>query len=213
MRSKNTILLTIASVCFAAGIWTGCTVGFDVDQEGVFPCETNDDCIQGYVCSETDMVCQKPIGTPDAPPCDQEGNPEGDIDLDNDGYGTGSDRTNCPPSKQAEDCDDTDPNIFPGAGERCNGADDDCDTEVDEFDCQSSSSECGSPPSELVNYLDYFACENNTCVMQPFNQAKQLDGGTCADIKITCNSQEQAFTYTFNGQSYTATEGPVLECQ
>jgi hypothetical protein len=32
----------------------------------------------------------------------------------------------------AEDCDDTDPEVFPGAAERCNGADDDCDGDVDE---------------------------------------------------------------------------------
>ena len=31
-----------------------------------------------------------------------------------------------------DDCDDTDPDVFPGAAERCNDADDDCDAEVDE---------------------------------------------------------------------------------
>jgi len=32
----------------------------------------------------------------------------------------------------AEDCDDDDATIHPGAGERCNGVDDDCDGEIDE---------------------------------------------------------------------------------
>ncbi len=32
----------------------------------------------------------------------------------------------------AEDCDDDDASIHPGAGERCNGVDDDCDGEIDE---------------------------------------------------------------------------------
>ena len=31
-----------------------------------------------------------------------------------------------------EDCDDDDPAVFPGANERCNGADDDCDDDIDE---------------------------------------------------------------------------------
>ena len=30
------------------------------------------------------------------------------------------------------DCDDSDPDVFPGADERCNGTDDDCDGEIDE---------------------------------------------------------------------------------
>ncbi|MCK6503918.1 hypothetical protein L6R53_11040 [Myxococcota bacterium] len=33
---------------------------------------------------------------------------------------------------QAEDCDDTDPDVFPGADERCNDRDDDCDQLTDE---------------------------------------------------------------------------------
>src|SRR5262245_48609489 len=41
-------------------------------------------------------------------------------DADGDGFPT------------AEDCNDNDPERFPGAVERCDGGDDDCDSEIDE---------------------------------------------------------------------------------
>ncbi len=46
--------------------------------------------------------------------------PECDLDADLDG------------SCAADDCDDDDADVFPGADERCNDADDDCDGETDE---------------------------------------------------------------------------------
>ena len=46
------------------------------------------------------------------------------VEFDGDGDGDGF----LPP----EDCDDTDPDIHPGANELCNGADDDCDGSTDE---------------------------------------------------------------------------------
>jgi uncharacterized protein (TIGR03382 family) len=44
------------------------------------------------------------------------------VDADGDGYPSSS------------DCDDSDPSVYPGATERCNGKDDDCDGTVDEPD-------------------------------------------------------------------------------
>jgi large repetitive protein len=61
-------------------------------------------------------------------------------DGDGDGHGSavqGADQEACGGEALASiaDCDDGDPERFPGAPERCNGLDDDCDGEVDEGAC------------------------------------------------------------------------------
>ena len=51
----------------------------------------------------------------------------------------------------AGDCDDRDPDVRPGAAERCNGRDDDCDADVDE-DCDLAPGDMGpGAPAPLVN--------------------------------------------------------------
>ncbi|GDX78559.1 hypothetical protein LBMAG42_03700 [Deltaproteobacteria bacterium] len=59
-------------------------------------------------------------------------------DSDADGFGSGEAVITCePPTGMVQsggDCDDTDDAAFPGAPERCNGADDDCDGDADEAD-------------------------------------------------------------------------------
>jgi hypothetical protein len=58
-------------------------------------------------------------------------------DLDGDGHGNpGITQSSCAPPAgyifAGDDCDDTNPTIHPGAGELCNGIDDDCDSAADD---------------------------------------------------------------------------------
>ncbi len=62
----------------------------------------------------------KPDDTGPTDPVDS-GDPQ-PVDADGDGY------------DDTVDCDDSDPAVFPGADELCNGIDDDCDEDVDEAD-------------------------------------------------------------------------------
>jgi hypothetical protein len=65
------------------------------------------------------------------------------LDGDADGYGTATTTTeDCSVpsgySAVSTDCDDGDDAVYPGAGERCNGVDDDCDGTVDEDDASDA---------------------------------------------------------------------------
>lgn len=60
-------------------------------------------------------------------------------DRDGDGFTAGF---GCPGG--SEDCNDDNPTVFPGAGERCDGLDNDCDRRVDEDTQRRCASACGT---------------------------------------------------------------------
>lgn len=81
------------------------------------------------VCNAIDEDCDGEIDD-GAPPI------ETWADVDGDGFGAGTPILECAPSagraSQANDCNDGNDQVFPGAPESCNGVDDDCDTASDD---------------------------------------------------------------------------------
>lgn len=198
MRFYHSLLFCL---CISLAI-VGCTVAFDAEQEGTFPCASDNDCVDGFECSTTSNLCMKiQTGVPDSPDCE---------DKDGDGYGVNDDRTNCRYAKF--DCDDNDPNVHPDNTETCDGIDNSCDGNIDVFECPGGAAiECGSPP---VGGNDIkFACVDFQCVLVHKVQITQQ----CREIVASCNSAEKAFTYEVGGQTYHLVDeagdlqGPIVE--
>ncbi|MCK5804889.1 MAG: putative metal-binding motif-containing protein, partial [Lentisphaeria bacterium] len=81
-----------------------------------FDCDTGEECVSGACL----VVCSGDGDCPEGELC-QAGQcvPSGCIDMDDDGYGINCDK--------GGDCDDTNPDTYPGAPELCDGEDNDCD--------------------------------------------------------------------------------------
>jgi hypothetical protein len=97
------------------------------------------------------------------------------VDADGDGYHRpGALQQTCP-----EDCDDNNPNVFPGAVEICNGMDDNCDGLVDEgvtqtFHADADGDGYGNPLVSVVacaaptGYVaDHTDCDDNNPLIHP----------------------------------------------
>jgi hypothetical protein len=118
----------------------------DIDGDGFIECMGDCDDDNAAVnpgadesCNGLDDDCDDEVDEDDAVDA-----PTWYLDGDSDSYGeAASSLTQCdqPTGYVAidGDCDDADPNQFPGADEYCNGEDDDCDDEVDEPDAVDAS--------------------------------------------------------------------------
>lgn len=98
----------------------------NTDDPAAFKCSDDDDCLSGYKClptiGESYSVCTS-LGA--GLSCEQY-NLDGDLYLAEDP---------APPEGcfgLRGDCDDTDPNVYPGAPEVCDGKDNNCNDEIDE---------------------------------------------------------------------------------
>jgi hypothetical protein len=86
------------------------------------------------------------------------------VDADGDGYGIGADLSKCTGSTTQADCNDTDPDVHPGAMEICDGKDTDCDGWKAPSDVDGDGD--GFPICPLPGYL-YGDCDDNNTAVNP----------------------------------------------
>jgi len=83
----------------------------------------------------------------------------------------------------SDDCDDSDPDIYPGADEYCNGLDDDCDTEIDE------EGAIGCTTYYLDNDQDGYGGDISICLCSPDYPNYVLNSDDCDDNNPTVNPE------------------------
>ena len=134
-----------------------------------FTCQNNGDCGEpGFECDPSSLTCKRAT---EIVRC---------TDMDDDGFGTGEIRDECP--EQLEDPNDNDPDVFPGAVELCDTKDNNGDGTVDEpLDCSAGGDLDCSTKLTIPRANTFFSCVNNQCVLIPANSA-----GDCAGVTLPC---------------------------
>ena len=121
-------------------------------------------------------------GAPTATPVDATPTPPPvRIDEDHDGYPTN-------PASGTPDCDDADPNTYPGAPELCDEVDNDCDGTIDdgtpdqdEDGIPDCSDDCPFDPDNDIDQ-DGFCAEEDNCPANPNPNQANTDGDSLGDV-------------------------------
>ncbi|HLD17968.1 MAG TPA: putative metal-binding motif-containing protein, partial [Patescibacteria group bacterium] len=104
------------------------------------------------------------------------------LDVDEDGYGDSEAETVCRPTDgyvaAGGDCDDENEAVRPGAGEVCNGTDDDCDNQVDEGALKTSYEDADS---------DGYGNPEESTISCTAPDGYVANGGDCNDTDATVN--------------------------
>ena len=172
------------------GLDNDCDSFADLTDNGCQQCTLPADCNDTNPCTDDDCVgslCQYAYNTipcDDADPCTMNdtcslgictGVP---LDEDGDSYFSGT------PPCTGTDCDDTNPNIHPGAVEACDGVDSDCDgvTPVDETDADTDQYvECGPYVGTLPGILGGDDCDDSRSDVNPGLVETPWDDPICSD--------------------------------
>ena len=177
------------------------------------------------VCNSLDDDCDGDIDDADS---SVQGETTWYIDYDSDGAGSDTFTTDACVAPtgyvaDADDCDDSDATVYPGASEQCDGDDDDCDGDIDE-DVRGSGAACaaescaevldvGASTGDGSYYLDpdgsgasLWECDMTTdgggwTLVADWNRID--DGDNVADFN-------SAFTVLFNNMDTFTTSGNAL---